>query len=429
MAAPSRLLTKNFLSLSFVQAINSMLQLLVIPFVIGIVGADGFGVIAVAQVVMFYLSTLTDYGFNQTATRSIATSKEDHPQVSLIFFTVFFTRLMLCLFAFLILIVLVNTVTIFKENSFLYLTGFSFVIGQTLLLNWFFQGMEKMWYIAMFTLLGRVLFVLAVFLFIKEKSDAYLYLIFLGAGSIVAGIAGFLFVYKKWRLRFIMPSRPEIIQEIKEGWPFTLTNLSMNTCQYINIFILRIFTNDLVVGYFAIAERIYFVAKQVLGIFSQSAYPAVCTLVLKGKESVTGFFRANYLPFLAVIVIGSAITYVFALQVLAIFLGEEAYNAVFYLRMFCIATVIICVNIPGTLLLLARNQKRRYFYIYMTAGLINVVANGIGAYYFQSTGTVAAILLTEGFITVCLFAELKRVLNTGPQRATEEAQRAAETRS
>ena len=50
MAAPNKLLTKNFLSLSFVQAINSMLQLLIIPFVIGILGAEGFGVIAVAQV-------------------------------------------------------------------------------------------------------------------------------------------------------------------------------------------------------------------------------------------------------------------------------------------------------------------------------------------------------------------------------------------
>ena len=59
MAAPNKLLTKNFLSLSFVQAINSMLQLLIIPFVIGILGAEGFGVIAVAQVLMFFLSTFT----------------------------------------------------------------------------------------------------------------------------------------------------------------------------------------------------------------------------------------------------------------------------------------------------------------------------------------------------------------------------------
>jgi PST family polysaccharide transporter len=356
MAAPNKLLTKNFLSLSFVQAINSMLQLLIIPFVIGILGAEGFGVIAVAQVLMFFLSTFTEYGFSQTATRSIAINKENAPQVSRTFFTVYFTRLLLSVLAFLILLVLVNLVPLFREHSFLYLTGFAFVVGQALLLNWFFQGLEKMWYIALFTLLARVIFVVAVFLFIREKEDGFLYLVFLGAGSIIAGLASFLFVYRKFRLQVSRPGWKDITAEIRGGWPYTLTNLSMNSAQYINIFILRLFTNDLVVGYFAIAERIYFVAKQVLGIFSQSDYPAVCNLVLKGREATKKFFRENYLPFLLVIAVGSALTYVFAEWVLRIFLGEEAHNAVFYLRMFCIATVIICLNIPGTLLLLARNR-------------------------------------------------------------------------
>jgi O-antigen/teichoic acid export membrane protein len=118
------------------------------------------------------------------------------------------------------------------------------------------------------------------------------------------------------------------------------------------------------------------------------------------------FFRENYLPFLLVIAVGSALTYVFAEWVLRIFLGEEAHNAVFYLRMFCIATVIICLNIPGTLLLLARNRKRRYFYIYMTAGLLNMAANIVLVNYFQSTGTILAILLTELFITVLVLREV-----------------------
>ncbi len=406
MAAPNKLLTKNFLSLSFVQAINSMLQLLIIPFLIGIVGAEGFGVIAVAQVLMFFLSTLTEYGFSQTATRSIAIGKENAALVSTTFFTVYFTRLLLCILAFLILLVLVNTVPLFRENSFLYLTGFAFVVGQALLLNWFFQGIEKMWYIAIFTLIARVMFVLAVFIFIRKEEDGFLYLLFLGAGSIMAGLASFVFVYRKFRLRFLVPGWKEIKAEIKGGWPFTLTNLSMNSSQYINIFILRLFTNDLVVGYFAIAERIYFVAKQVLGIFSQSAYPAVCNLVAKGREATRRFFRENYLPFLLVITIGSALTYVFAEWVLTIFLVEEAHNAVFYLRMFCIATVIICLNIPGTLLLLARNRKRKYFYVYMTAGLINIVANIVLANYLQSTGTILAILLTELFITALVMNEV-----------------------
>jgi O-antigen/teichoic acid export membrane protein len=67
----------NFFSLGFVQVINSSLQLLVIPYVIIKIGAEGYGVIAIAQVVMFYLSTFSEYGFNQSATRTISVNRDD----------------------------------------------------------------------------------------------------------------------------------------------------------------------------------------------------------------------------------------------------------------------------------------------------------------------------------------------------------------
>ena len=90
----------NFFSLGIVQAIIALLQLVVIPHVIKKIGADGFGVIAVAQVVMFYLSAVTDYGFNQTATRDIALYRADRKEISRIFFRVLFSKIILCFFAF-----------------------------------------------------------------------------------------------------------------------------------------------------------------------------------------------------------------------------------------------------------------------------------------------------------------------------------------
>src|ERR1041384_4895564 len=72
----------NFSSLGFIQFINFLLSLVVIPHVIRKVGTNGFGIIAVAQVVIFYLSVLTDYGFNQTATREITLNKNDIKKIS-----------------------------------------------------------------------------------------------------------------------------------------------------------------------------------------------------------------------------------------------------------------------------------------------------------------------------------------------------------
>jgi polysaccharide transporter, PST family len=398
----------NFFSLGFVQVINSALQLLVIPYVIITIGASGYGVIAVAQVVMIYLSTFSEYGFSQTAARSVSVNREDATKISQIFFRVLFTRMILCVIAFLLLLVLMLIIPVFKNHILLYLMAFVFVVGQALLTNWFFQGMEKMWFIVLTTLIGRILFVILVFLFIKNKGDDFLFLFFMGIGNILAGVIGIVIAFRLYRFKFKSPRRAEIREELIEGWHFTLTNLAMNTCQYANIFILRFFTNDLIVGYFSIAERIFFTFKQSLVIFSQSVYPRVCLLIQNGKDKLANFFKRVYIPFLLCVITGGTLLFVFAPGVLIIFSGQDAVHSVFILRMLCIVLLIICLNIPFTLTLLAMNQKKEYFRIYTLGGILNILSNIILAYFFQTTGTIAAIFITEIFITVGVIYENSR---------------------
>lgn len=54
----------NFMALGILQGTNFLLPVLVMPFVIKKIGADGYGVVAVAQAVMLIFCTVTDYGFN-----------------------------------------------------------------------------------------------------------------------------------------------------------------------------------------------------------------------------------------------------------------------------------------------------------------------------------------------------------------------------
>lgn len=408
-AGKNKRLVQNFFSLGFVQVINSSLQLLVIPYVIKTIGADGFGVVAVAQVVMFYLSTFTEYGFSQTATRNVAIARDDHEKIAEIFYRVFFSKLILCCIAFILLLVLVYTIPIFATHRSLYLIGFVFVIGQSLLINWFFQGMEKMWFIALTTLVARVLFVLLVFLFMKTNNDGFLFLFFLGGGNIIAAALSIVIACSVFKLKFIKPRRADILKELKEGWHFTLTNLSMNTCQYANVFILRFFTNDLLVGYYSIAERIFFAVKQVLVIFSQSVYPAVCLMVKKGENLWNSFVKRIYTPFFLCVLAGAILLVILSPWVLYFFSSNESVYSVFFLQMLSIILVIVCLNIPSTLALLAMNKKKSYFRIYVFGGILNILSNIILAYFFKGTGTIIAIFITEIFITAGVIYESSRL--------------------
>src|SRR5450631_3294772 len=132
-------LVSNFVALSVIQGANFVLPVIVMPFVIRNIGADRFGLVSVAQVVMIFLSTLSDYGFNLTATRDIALYKKDLEKTSRIFFTVLVSKFILCAGALVILLCLIRWVPFIRNNSILYLLGFTYVVGQSSLASWFFQ--------------------------------------------------------------------------------------------------------------------------------------------------------------------------------------------------------------------------------------------------------------------------------------------------
>jgi len=126
-------LFSNFIALGIVQGTNFLLPLLIMPYVISKIGADGFGVVAVAQVLMIYLSSISDYGFNLTATRDISLCKNDDAKLAKIFFTVLATRLIITSFLLILLFIAIVLVPVLKQQGVLYLTGFTYVIGQALL--------------------------------------------------------------------------------------------------------------------------------------------------------------------------------------------------------------------------------------------------------------------------------------------------------
>jgi len=404
----NRRLISNFVALTLVQGTNFLLPLIVMPYVIRQIGPEGFGIISLAHVVMIYLSTMSDYGFNLTATRDIALHKNDTLKVSKIFAVVLASKILITLLVFILLLILVWVIPIFRANMYVYLFGFVYVVGQSLLISWFFQGFERMHYITLVTLLSRLIFVALVLVFIKAKSDSFLFLLFLGSGNIIAGLISILMAIRIFRLQLVRPRWSEILDELKNGWQIMVSNISVNTYQYANVFILRIFTNDLVVGYYSIAEKIFFAIRQILGIFSQAIYPRVCQLAMKSKEEISTFFSSFYLPFLWLVIALSLGVFIFSPQIVQLFLSEKPELAVLLLKVLSLVPVIVCLNIPAFQLLLAFNQRNSYSTILGLGTIVNIVANLILCKNWGALGTCISIVITELFITIGLNIQLNR---------------------
>lgn len=396
----------NFMALGILQGTNFLLPVLVMPFVIKKIGADGYGVVAVAQVVMLIFCTITEYGFNLTATRALALHRENVLKNARLFFTVLAAKMIICAVLFVVLLLLITLVPFFKLHFQLYLLGFTWVIGQSLLVSWFFQGMEKMKYITIYTLLARLLFVVLVFAFIRHKDDNRFFILFMGIGSLIAGVLSIFQAIRLCQLPVIRPLWRDVMQELKDGWTVMLSNISINTFLSINVFLLRIFTNDLVAGYYSVAEKIFLATRQIPVLFSQVIYPPVCQLIEKGAAATRSFFRSVYVPFLLLMLLAVVLLFGFSSFIVSLFLGHESGNAVLLLRLFCLGPVIVCLHVPASVLLMAHDKKKSYLRVLTWGTIINVVCNLLLVHVWGSAGTTASVLFTELFIAVGFNREL-----------------------
>jgi O-antigen/teichoic acid export membrane protein len=77
--------------------------------------------------------------------------------------------------------------------------------------------------------------------------------------------------------------------------------------------------------------------------------------------------------------------------------------------MFCIAVIIVCLNIPACLVLLADNHKKNYLRVFAIGTAVNLTGNILLAHYLQATGTVIAVIITELFITIALYWEVYHI--------------------
>lgn len=385
-----------------------MLPLLIMPYVIKKIEADGFGEVAIAQVVMLFFTAISDYGFNLTATRDVSLNRGNRFVISKIVFTVLISRILISLVLFLLLVLSILVIPYLRSHTALYLLAFASVIGQSLLMNWLFQGIEKMKFILYISLFARVVFVLLVICFIRVKSDNIYFIFFTGIGNILAGIISIAFAFKTLKLKIIIPSFSSILDELKNGWHIAISNLSVNIYMYVNVMVLRLFTTDAIVGYYSIAEKIILAARQVLGVYFLSIYPRVCQLTLTGKREVFLFFKKYYVPFLIVILGGCFVLFLFPQPIVSFFLTSHQDIPAHYLRILSFVPFIVCLNIPAYQVLLAHDEKKILFRVFISGTIINIVLNMFFVRTWGPVGTSYVVLITESLITIGLIYEMTR---------------------
>ncbi|MGB3339930.1 MAG: flippase [bacterium] len=398
----------NFFSLSLLEAVNYLLPLMTLPYLVRVLGPAKFGVVAFAQAFIGYFVIVTDYGFYLSAPKNIATNRGDKEKVCQIFSTVMIIKTLFMIVSLMILTAVIFTIPKFSNNKLVFIFTFGYVLGDVIFPTWFFQGMERMKYITYMYFIAKLFFVVCIFVFIRSSSD-YLYVpLFYALGLIIAGIASLWIIFTRFKIRLQFPGFPYLKKELKESWHFFLSALSISLYTHSGVFILGLLANDTFVGYYSAAEKLIRAVQRMLWAASQSIYPFVNKLASTSRDKAMLFLRKIIVLFGSSFFAVSLVIFIGAPIIVKIILGEQYGESVIILRILAFLPFIISMgNIFGIQTMLAFNMKEIYCRILLlTAALHISLAFLLGSYY-KHIGIAVAVLLSEIFVAVTTFCYLR----------------------
>lgn len=352
-------LFSNFFSLSVLQAANYILPLITLPYLVRILGVEYFGLLAFATATIAYFQIITDYGFNLTATREISIHRDDKEKVIEIFSSVMTIKVILMFVSLFLLSVLVFSFAKFSKDWEIYFLTFGTVVGQVLFPVWFFQGMERMKYITFLNILSKVIFTIAVFVFVKKQSDYYFVPLFTSIGYLVAGIWALYLIKKEFDIRFIFQKVETIKNYIIDGWYIFVSRLYVSIYTTTNTFLLGLFTNNTAVGYYAVAEKIVIVIGGFFEPANQAIYPYLARTYKENASKFVKLLKKLTIAFLCISFTLVLLSQYFKKEIVYFVSGEYNIEIISILSIFLIRVLTFPFGplFSNALIIMKRNKE------------------------------------------------------------------------
>lgn len=367
--------------------------LLTIPYLARVIGVEGFGKIAFASAVMVWLTTISDWGFNYTATRDVAKNKANHEKVSEIFSNVLWARLALMSVSLIFLLTLIAVVPFFSENRAILLVSFLMVPGNIFFPQWFFQALERMKFITIFSLISKMIFTASVFLFIKEESDFILQPLFISLGNVVCGIAAMYLILKKWKIKLKAPSYQAIISTIKNSTDVFINNLMPNLYNSLGVVLLGFWGGSYANGIYDAGRKLITIVHLFMDIIVRVTFP-----FLSRKIEAHNLFTKIYLS--ASIVL-SLLVFLISPIFIDLFFTEAFDSALIVMRISSISIFLVALSkVYGTNYLIIEGYEKILRNITIKCSLIAFTISLPLIYFYSYTGAAITLVSAQALIGI-----------------------------
>lgn len=276
----SRSLKQNFFFSSILTTANYIFPLLTYPYVSRVLGVNNIGICNFVDSIVSSYLIFSMMGITSLGIREIAKNKNSPQQLTISFNNLFILNTITTIITLVIYISFCIFSKKMHEYTDMMILGSFKIIFSYILIEWFYRGLEEFKYITVRTLIVKCLYVISVFVFVKDNNDYKIYY-FLSVLMIVVNA-----IINIKRCNKYISFTLKNINFKSYLKPFFILGLdSICGAMYttFNTAYLGFITNDIQVGYYTTATKLYYICSALFSAFTGVMIPRLTVLLSEGK--------------------------------------------------------------------------------------------------------------------------------------------------
>ncbi|WP_028297530.1 flippase [Olivibacter sitiensis] len=259
-----------------------LFPLVTFPYISRVLGPEGVGTVSFIDNYTQYFVLLAALGIPTYGVREISRAGKDRASRSRVFSELLLLHFLAMLFLLLLYMSCFYFVPRLAEYRSLMLAGSTLLVSSTFLIEWLYQGMEQFPFIAIRTIIIRIVAIIAIFLFVHEREDYVLYYAINCGAVAVSAIVNL--AYARPMLTGVSIGVLSLRRHLKPLLYIFSTAIVSSVYTLLDTVLLGFLTDNVQVGYYSTSVKLSKIAVMTLAALSAVLVPPLSSAFKEERQ-------------------------------------------------------------------------------------------------------------------------------------------------
>jgi len=384
----------NLIYSSILTVSNFIFPFLTFPYISRVLGVSNVGIYNWVGGIVQYFILFSMMGIAIVGIREVAKHKSNPEELSKTFSSLLILTVVTTIISLVVLFILMYFVPKFAENRSMFYIGAANIFVNLFLVEWFFKGIENFKYITIRSIIVKSLYVISVFVFIRNRED-YVTYYFLTVAAVVLN-ALFNWIYCRKFVHFTLNNinlKPFIKPFLILG-TYLLFNSMYST---FNVAYLGFVGGNKEVGYYTTATKLYGILLAFFSAFTGVMLPRMSALVAENDFPEINRLIGKSFDILYTFCFPTIIFFMFFTpEIVGIIAGAGYEGSILPMRIVLpLMLVIGTEEILIIQLLMPLNKDKAIFINSLVGAIVGVILAIVLVRNFQSVGSSIVWVFSE----------------------------------